>query len=152
MADPEAADAVLVNTCGFIEAAKKDSVDTLLAATDLKTTGRAQAVVAVGCLAERYGHELAEAMPEADAVLGFRRLRRHRVPAARIVDGERPAAHVPRDRRRLLPLAPAERPAAARHVTIPGHRPALLPTGTAYAERHRLSERPDRAAEDRLRL
>ena len=50
----------MVNTCGFIEAAKKDSIDTLLAASDLKRAGRAQAVVAVGCLAERYGHELAE--------------------------------------------------------------------------------------------
>ncbi len=69
--EPEAADAVLVNTCGFIEAAKKDSVDALLAAADLKDNGRTRAVVAVGCMAERYGAELAEAMPEADAVLGF---------------------------------------------------------------------------------
>ena len=61
--DPEAADAVMVNTCGFVEAAKKDSVDTLLQAADLKAQlseqGRTQAVVAVGCLAERYGSELA---------------------------------------------------------------------------------------------
>ena len=49
------ADAVVVNTCGFVEQAKKDSVDTLLAAADLKDDGRARAVVAVGCLAERYG-------------------------------------------------------------------------------------------------
>src|SRR5918994_1119597 len=68
---PEAADAVLVNTCGFIETARKDSVDALLAAADLKDNGRTRAVVAVGCMAERYGAELAEAMPEADAVLGF---------------------------------------------------------------------------------
>ena len=61
----------LVNTCGFVEAAKKDSIDTVLAAADLKDGGRTQAVVAVGCLAERYGEELAEALPEADAVLGF---------------------------------------------------------------------------------
>ena len=69
--DPSAADAVLVNTCGFIEAAKKDSVDTLLAAADLGEDGRSPAVVAVGCLAERYGAELAQSLPEADAVLGF---------------------------------------------------------------------------------
>ena len=69
--DPADADAVVVNTCGFVEAAKKDSVDTLLAAADLKSDGRAQAVVAVGCLAERYGKDLAESLPEADAVLGF---------------------------------------------------------------------------------
>jgi ribosomal protein S12 methylthiotransferase len=71
VADPLEADAVLVNTCGFIEAAKKDSIDTLLAAGDLKNAGQAKAVVAVGCLAERYGRELAESLPEADAVLGF---------------------------------------------------------------------------------
>ena len=73
--DPEEADTVVVNTCGFVEAAKKDSVDTLLEAADLKASagngGRAQAVVAVGCLAERYGKDLAESLPESDAVLGF---------------------------------------------------------------------------------
>ena len=69
--DPNDADTVVVNTCGFVEAAKKDSVDTLLEAADLKESGRPQAVVAVGCLAERYGKDLAESLPEADAVLGF---------------------------------------------------------------------------------
>src|SRR5215210_2046063 len=69
--DPADADTVVVNTCGFVEAAKKDSVDTLLQAADLKDTGRPQAVVAVGCMAERYGKDLAETPPEADAVLGF---------------------------------------------------------------------------------
>ena len=69
--DPADAETVVVNTCGFVEAAKKDSVDTLLAAADLKERGRTQAVVAVGCLAERYGAELATSLPEADAVLGF---------------------------------------------------------------------------------
>src|SRR4051794_3999062 len=60
--DPADAETVVVNTCGFVEAAKKDSVDTLLAAADLKGTDGAasttKAVVAVGCLAERYGAEL----------------------------------------------------------------------------------------------
>src|SRR5947208_16898319 len=64
--DAADADAVVVNTCGFVEAAKKDSIDTLLAAHD---TGAK--VVAVGCLAERYGDKLAGQLPEADAVLGF---------------------------------------------------------------------------------
>src|SRR5947199_3001700 len=53
--DPSEAQTVVVNTCGFVAAAKKDSVDTLLQAAELKTSGAAQAVVAVGCLAERYG-------------------------------------------------------------------------------------------------
>src|SRR5919106_1179213 len=60
------ADVVLVNTCGFVAKAKQDSIDTLLAAAD---TGAK--VVATGCLAERYGNELAKSLPEADAVLGF---------------------------------------------------------------------------------
>ena len=65
VADAADADAVLVNTCGFIETAKKDSVDAILEAGD----GGAH-VVAVGCMAERYGSELATALPEA-TVLGF---------------------------------------------------------------------------------
>ncbi|MBY8852727.1 30S ribosomal protein S12 methylthiotransferase RimO, partial [Saccharothrix sp. MB29] len=60
------ADVVVVNTCGFVESAKKDSVDTLLAASDSGAK-----VVAVGCMAERYGAELADSLPEANAVLGF---------------------------------------------------------------------------------
>jgi len=121
VADPGAADALMVNTCGFIEAAKKDSIDTLLAASDLKRTGRAQAVVAVGCLAERYGHELAETMPEADAVLGFDDYPDIADRLQLILAGQRQQAHVPRDRRSLLPLAPAARPAAAKTASIPGH-------------------------------
>ncbi|HLY34699.1 MAG TPA: hypothetical protein VKQ07_09210, partial [Jatrophihabitantaceae bacterium] len=64
--DEQSAEVVVVNTCGFIDSAKKDSIDTLLAAAD---SGRR--VVAVGCLAERYGNELATSLPEAAAVLGF---------------------------------------------------------------------------------
>ncbi|MFE0427079.1 hypothetical protein ACFW15_32900, partial [Streptomyces sp. NPDC058953] len=54
--DATDADVAVVNTCGFVEAAKKDSVDALLEANDLKDHGRTQAVVAVGCKAERYGN------------------------------------------------------------------------------------------------
>ncbi|SEQ84897.1 30S ribosomal protein S12 methylthiotransferase RimO [Microlunatus flavus] len=118
--DPEDADAVMVNTCGFVEAAKKDSVDTLLQAADLKGSGRTQAVVAVGCLAERYGSELAEALPEADAVLGFDDYADVAGRLQHILAGGRHETHVPRDRRTLLPLAPAARRAAARTTAIPG--------------------------------
>ena len=69
-ADAGTADVIVVNTCGFVEQAKKDSIDTLLAASDAAAP-RGAKVVAVGCLAERYGAELAESLPEADAVLGF---------------------------------------------------------------------------------
>jgi ribosomal protein S12 methylthiotransferase RimO len=128
VADPGVADAVMVNTCGFIEAAKKDSIDTLLAASELKKTGQARVIVAVGCLAERYGHELAEAMPEADAVLGFDNYADIADRLRLILAGARYPAHAPRDRRSLLPLAPAARPAAANAAAIPGHRSMLLET------------------------
>jgi ribosomal protein S12 methylthiotransferase RimO len=112
VADPSDAEAVLVNTCGFVEAAKKDSVDALLEAADLKTAGRAQAVVAVGCLAERYGAELATSLPEADAVLGFDDYPEIAERLRSIVAGEAHQAHTPQDRRRLLPLSPVDRVAA----------------------------------------
>src|SRR3954465_11016355 len=69
--DAAHADVAVVNTCGFVEQAKKDSIDVLLEAADLRDdrATKTRAVVAVGCLAERYGTELADQLPEADAVL-----------------------------------------------------------------------------------
>ncbi|SDS31825.1 ribosomal protein S12 methylthiotransferase RimO [Friedmanniella luteola] len=140
VADPEDADAVMVNTCGFVEAAKKDSVDTLLAAADLKEQGRPRAVVAVGCLAERYGNELAESLPETDAVLSFDDYADVAGRLSAILAGQPHTAHVPRDRRTLLPMAPAARRAAAQGQSLPGHgtpAPAAaapdLPVGLAPA-------------------
>ncbi|MGW1341529.1 MiaB/RimO family radical SAM methylthiotransferase [Kribbella sp. NPDC002412] len=118
--DAAEADTVVVNTCGFVEAAKKDSVDTLLAAADYKDGGRTQAVVAVGCLAERYGEQLAEALPETDAVLSFDDYADISDRLRSILSGTKHQPHVPRDRRKLLPLAPAAR-ASATEVAIPGH-------------------------------
>jgi ribosomal protein S12 methylthiotransferase len=129
--DPREAEAVVVNTCGFIEAAKKDSIDTLLSASDLKTAGQAKAVVAVGCLAERYGRELAGSLPEADAVLGFDDYADIADRLRGILAGEHHQAHVPRDRRLLLPLAPAARPAAANGVAIPGHGAGQVSSGVS---------------------
>ncbi|MCF6379349.1 30S ribosomal protein S12 methylthiotransferase RimO [Nocardioides KLBMP 9356] len=122
--DAEDADTVVVNTCGFVEAAKKDSVDTLLEAADLKVEhgGRAQAVVAVGCLAERYGKDLAESLPEADAVLGFDDYPDIAAKLRAIVGGEVHHPHTPSDRRRLLPISPVDRDAST--VSIPGHEVA----------------------------
>ena len=67
--DPSKADVVIVNTCAFIEDARKESIDTLLALDD--TRKRSSRLVVTGCMAERYGDELAEALPEADQVAGF---------------------------------------------------------------------------------
>jgi ribosomal protein S12 methylthiotransferase len=132
LTDGDDADVVVINTCGFIDSAKKDSIDTVLAAAD---TGKK--VVAVGCLAERYGAELAESLSEADAVLGFDS---YADIAARLDDvaaGRPITPHTPRDRRTLLPVAPAQRPAAVAEVAVPGH--AWLPTGIT---RTRLDDSP----------
>jgi ribosomal protein S12 methylthiotransferase RimO len=117
--DPADADTVVVNTCGFVEAAKKDSVDTLLEAADLKASGRPQAVVAVGCMAERYGKDLAASMPEADAVLGFDDYPDIAARLRSILAGESHEAHTPQDRRLLLPITPVER--ALSTAPVPGH-------------------------------
>ena len=107
--DVESAEVAVVNTCGFIESAKKDSVDALLEANSLKGHGTTRAVVAVGCMAERYGKELAEALPEADAILGFDDYQDISARLQSIVSGNAHTPHTPRDRRALLPIAPVER-------------------------------------------
>jgi ribosomal protein S12 methylthiotransferase RimO len=119
--DAAEADVAVINTCGFVAQAKKDSIDALLEASDLKSSGRTQKVVAVGCLAERYGEQLAAELPEADAVLGFDSYKDMSSHLTSILDGHRPASHVPTDRRRLLPLSPASRQASAAGVALPGH-------------------------------
>ncbi|MFK0179555.1 30S ribosomal protein S12 methylthiotransferase RimO [Streptomyces xanthochromogenes] len=134
--DASAADVAVVNTCGFVEAAKKDSVDALLEANDLKDHGKTQAVVAVGCMAERYGKDLAEALPEADAILGFDDYADISDRLQTILNGGIHASHTPRDRRKLLPISPAERQSAP-DVALPGHAqdtpPEDLPDGLAPA-------------------
>src|SRR5262245_604691 len=67
----DGADVVVVNTCGFIDAAKEESIDAILAAVRLKEQGRARAVVAVGCLVQRYKEQLVEELPEVDLFLGL---------------------------------------------------------------------------------
>jgi len=117
--DPSDAETVVVNTCGFVEAAKKDSVDTLLEAADLKEAGTTKAVVAVGCMAERYGKELASSLPEADAVLGFDDYPDIADRLRTILAGGHHEAHTPTDRRALLPISPTARDAST--VVVPGH-------------------------------
>ena len=107
--DVESAEVALVNTCGFIESAKKDSIDALLEANSLKGHGTTRAVVAVGCMAERYGQELANALPEADAILGFDDYKDISARLQSIVAGKPHVPHIPRDRRALLPIAPSDR-------------------------------------------
>ena len=69
--EPEDADVVVVNTCGFVETAKQESIDTILSVSRLREEGDLKGVIAVGCLAQRYGSELGDSIPELDAVLGI---------------------------------------------------------------------------------
>ncbi len=132
--DASEADVAVINTCGFVEQAKKDSIDALLEASDLKGGGnRTRAVVAVGCLAERYGEQLAAQLPEADAVLGFDSYGQMSQHLTAILDGGRVASHTPVDRRLLLPLSPVERQASAAGVALPGHGDASGMPGASGA-------------------
>lgn len=71
---PEEADVIVVNTCSFIDPAKKESIDTILEMAEYKKTGRAQRLVVAGCLVERYRGEIAAQLPEVDAVIGTNEL------------------------------------------------------------------------------
>jgi ribosomal protein S12 methylthiotransferase RimO len=109
------ASVVLVNTCGFIQAAKQESIDELLSAAESGVK-----VAAVGCLAERYGAELAGELPEAQ-ILSFDDYGDIGARLDDVLAGRRRPAHTARDRRKLLPITPTERqphPAAASSSTI----------------------------------
>ncbi len=125
--DAERADAVLVNTCGFVDAAKRESVETLLAASD----GNAK-VIAVGCMAQRYGSELARELPEA-TVLSFDDYSSIGDRVDDVLHGRRLAAHAPSDRRLILPIAPVER------------TPEVAPPGHDWLHRRRLTTGPSAA-------
>jgi ribosomal protein S12 methylthiotransferase len=90
----EDADVVVINTCGFIDAAKKESLDAILQASELKRTGACQAVVAVGCMVQRHKGELEEALPEVDLFLGSAEMDRL-LPEleSRGLIGDQPVAH-----------------------------------------------------------
>jgi ribosomal protein S12 methylthiotransferase len=129
----EDADVVLVNTCGFIQAAKQESINEVIEAA-----GSGVKVAAVGCLAERYGTELASALSEEDVeaqVLGFDD---YADIAARLDDvlaGKKRPAHVARDRRTLLPVSPSSRQQAKaeRQVDLTSVWAPPLPEGLAPA-------------------
>ncbi|MBO6178068.1 MAG: 30S ribosomal protein S12 methylthiotransferase RimO [Selenomonadaceae bacterium] len=69
-ADPATADVLIVNTCAFIESAKEESITTVIEMADYKDSGRCRALILAGCLAERYGKELLDELPEVDAIVG----------------------------------------------------------------------------------
>ncbi len=137
--DPATADVVLVNTCTFIAPAKQESIDTVLEACQLKEDGQARAVLVVGCMAQRYPRELADAIPEADAIIGFDGY--GRLPAivedvlnGRITDrviGVGDAHPGSRPTRRDLPLMIAPSAPTAEVVPEAPAAPATIMTGGA---------------------
>jgi ribosomal protein S12 methylthiotransferase len=88
-ADVSEADVVVVNTCGFLQDAAQESVDTLLEAAERKKQGRLRAVVAAGCMTQRFGQDVAEALPEVDGFVGVGQA--HSLPEVvrRVLAGER---------------------------------------------------------------
>ena len=68
--DPEAAELIIVNTCGFIESAKQESIETILSMAEYKTKGCCRYLIVTGCLAQRYARDLFQDMPEVDAIIG----------------------------------------------------------------------------------
>jgi ribosomal protein S12 methylthiotransferase RimO len=129
----EVADVVLVNTCGFIQAAKQESIDELLAAADSGAK-----VAAVGCLAERYGTELAAELPEAQ-VLSFDDYTDIAARMDDVLAGKKRPAHVARDRRTLLPVSPAERQEAKAKVDVADLPAGIAPASGPRPVRQRLS-------------
>jgi|TARA_B110000263_G_C15310136_1_gene512636 ribosomal protein S12 methylthiotransferase len=68
--NPENADTIIVNTCGFLDIAREESIDTILQAAELKNTGRPKELVVMGCLSQRFPEELATEVPEIDRIFG----------------------------------------------------------------------------------
>jgi ribosomal protein S12 methylthiotransferase RimO len=143
--EDEEADVVLVNTCGFIAAAKQDSIDRLVEAA-----GTGAKVAAVGCLAERYGADLAQALEEPDEdgdkldvqVLGFDDYADITTRLDDVLAGRKRMPHVARDRRTLLPVSPADRQAARSATAVPGVDSVPdLPAGVAPASGPRVTRR-----------
>jgi len=118
----EEAEILVVNTCAFIDPARRESIETILEMAEWKERGRCRKLIVTGCLVERYGEQLRRALPEVDAILGTRELERI-VEVCREDDGKR--------RRWALPVLSSE--IASRYVEGPAY-PRLLttPRHTAY--------------------
>ncbi|HHW13529.1 MAG TPA: 30S ribosomal protein S12 methylthiotransferase RimO [Firmicutes bacterium] len=110
--DPGEADVLIVNTCGFIRAAKEESLETVFSLAEAKGHGRCRALVLAGCLAQRYGEELWRELPEVDAVVGTGEYDRLPEILERVRAGERvlavgEAGYLPEEGTRLLTTGPA---------------------------------------------
>lgn len=87
--DPQKADIIIVNTCGFIDAAKEESIDTILQMAKYKETGSCKKMILSGCLAQRYPEELLKEIPEADGIIGTGNISQINDILDRSIDGEK---------------------------------------------------------------
>lgn len=87
--DPAMADAVIVNTCGFIESAKQESIDEILELAELKKEGKIRAIIVTGCLAERYNSQVMQELSEVDAVIGIGKNADIAAVVQKALDGEK---------------------------------------------------------------
>ena len=114
---PEAADVIVVNTCAFVEDARREALDAILAACDRKKSGPCRAVLVAGCLPQRYRRQLARSLPDVDGFLGLDELNRIASVVRRLGRGERGVYAVSGRATRLFEP----------------HRPGVILTGGAYA-------------------
>lgn len=96
--DSGTCDVVIINTCGFIESAKQESIENILEFVTLKKEGRIKVICVTGCLAERYREEVAKEIPEADVVLGSDQTKKSAMPLKRLWRAKRYAGSAPRRR------------------------------------------------------
>ncbi len=110
--DPACAEVLIVNTCGFIQSAKEESIDQVLSAVQQKTNGVCRSVIVTGCLAQRYGEDLAKELPDVDAIIGLGKASEIGDVLARTLAGDRvveigqPGAWWTENRNRVLSTAP----------------------------------------------
>jgi ribosomal protein S12 methylthiotransferase len=97
-ADAQQCDVVIINTCGFIEDAKRESIETIFEFAQLKNQGQVKVLVVTGCLAERYRDQLVSEIPEADVVLGIGSNTQIAQAVQKALDGQRVSALSPGDR------------------------------------------------------
>ncbi len=124
--DPAEADVIVVNTCGFIDAAREESVNTIIDAAELKKSGRLKRLVVAGCMVQRYADELKKSLPEVDAFVGLDQLEQVVIEAGavpRSAAEARPASPAAADPLRVLPAEPSAAGAPAETV---GDEPAVL--------------------------
>ena len=91
---PEGADAAIVNTCGFIDSAKTEAIEAILDLAELKKQGKLRALIAAGCLTQRYAGEFLKELPEVDAVLSQNRIQLQELTSSGAGPGRPGAAHL----------------------------------------------------------